>query len=97
MIAILRAQFLSMRWGRGGGQLVRAIPLAILDSLWLSAVIFVSLGSMWAEDAMRRDHSPVLQTLTASAPRLFVPDPVLADGAEVSQLGEKGLVLLVRS
>jgi ABC-2 type transport system permease protein len=58
--AILRAQFLSMRWGRGRGQIVRAIPQAIFYTFWLAAGVGACILAMWAPEAALRSYLPLV-------------------------------------
>ena len=54
--AILRAQFLSMRWGRGKGSVWRFLPLAIWYLFWLAAAVFAFiLASQAGLVSLRRD------------------------------------------
>jgi ABC-2 type transport system permease protein len=57
--AILRAQFLSMRWGRGSGAVVRVIPLVIWYGFWLAIAVFAFLAAQWAGAAMLRRYLPL--------------------------------------
>ena len=57
--AILRAQFLSMRPGRGRGRIVRAIPWVIWGIFWLSIAVFTCLATIWADQAMLRNYLPL--------------------------------------
>ncbi|MGA7236492.1 MAG: hypothetical protein WBY44_12480 [Bryobacteraceae bacterium] len=57
--AILRAQFLSMRWGRGRGAVGRAIPLVIWYGFWLAIAVLACFGAMSADAATLRRYLPL--------------------------------------
>ncbi len=57
--AILRAQFLTMRWGRGRGGVVRIIPLVISYGFWTAVAVLAFLGATWADAAMLRRYLPL--------------------------------------
>jgi ABC-2 type transport system permease protein len=57
--AILRAQFLSMRWGRGRGAVGRAIPLVVWYVFWLAIAVFACLGAKWSDAATLRRYLPL--------------------------------------
>ncbi len=57
--AILRAQFLSMRWGRGSGSVVRAIPLVLWYGFWTAIAVVVYLFASRASDALLRRYLPL--------------------------------------
>ena len=50
--AILRAQFLSMRWGRGRGAAVRVIPLVFFYGFWSAVAVFAFILAIHADAAM---------------------------------------------
>jgi ABC-2 type transport system permease protein len=54
--AILRAQFLSMRWGRGKGSVFRFLPLTIWYLFWLVAAVFAFILARESDlVSLRRD------------------------------------------
>ena len=54
--AILRAQFLSMRWGRGKGSVWRFLPLTVWYLFWLAAAVFTFFLARQADlVSLRRD------------------------------------------
>ncbi len=57
--AILRAQLLSMRWGRGRGNVARAIPLVVWYGFWLAVAVFACLAATWADAASLRRYLPL--------------------------------------
>jgi ABC-2 type transport system permease protein len=57
--AILRAQFLSMRWGRGKGSIWRFLPLTIWYLFWLAAAVFAFVLAREADLAVLRRDLPI--------------------------------------
>src|SRR5580698_8545317 len=57
--AILRAQFLSMRWGRGRGSLWRFVPLSIWYLFWLGAATLAFFLADQADMALLRRYLPL--------------------------------------
>lgn len=57
--AILRAQFLSMRWGRGRGSVWRFVPMAIWYLFWLGAGALALFLADWADMASLRRYLPL--------------------------------------
>ncbi len=58
--AILRAQFLSMRWGRGSGSVVRAIPLVLWYGFWTAIAVFACMLAAAADAAQLRHYLPLV-------------------------------------
>jgi len=57
--AILRAQFLSMRWGRGKGSIWRFLPLTIWYLFWLASSVFAFVLAREADLASLRRDLPI--------------------------------------
>jgi ABC-2 type transport system permease protein len=57
--AILRAQFLSMRWGRGKGSIWRFLPLTIWYLFWLAASVFAFVLARQADLVLLRRDLPI--------------------------------------
>jgi ABC-2 type transport system permease protein len=57
--AILRAQFLSMRWGRGGGSAWRFVPLTIWYLFWVGLGALAFLLTSQADLAQLRRYLPL--------------------------------------
>jgi len=57
--AILRAQFLSMRWGRGKGGVLRFLPLTIWYLFWLAVSVFAFFLARQANLASLRLDLPI--------------------------------------
>jgi ABC-2 type transport system permease protein len=57
--AILRAQFLSMRWGRGKGSVWRFLPLTIWYLFWLASSVFAFFLAREANLVLLRRDLPI--------------------------------------